>query len=208
MGLDIYFHKVANVRKSKNDVFDMTIEDLSNLAHNREKARVKRFCNKVIRDLSKLEGAEYEEYYKKVFPNKVKKYTKYEWKYEKMVEKVQPLEEVKKWLDNFLECCYKDSDAYFRKVNFVYKYFEPKLEDECCLVSKTDLEDLIARCDAVLNNHDLAESLLPTTSGFFFGSTEYDDWYFADVKDARSQFKKLLRGFHDDTDVIYVVMSW
>ena len=55
---------------------------------------------------------------------------------------------------------------------------------------------------------DLAKELLPTQSGFFFSSTDYDKWYFSDVKDARRQMKKLLRGFNEDTDVIYVVMSW
>jgi hypothetical protein len=27
----------------------------------------------------------------------------------------------------------------------------------------------------------LAEELLPSHSGFFFGSTEYDEWYFKDL---------------------------
>ena len=71
-----------------------------------------------------------------------------------------------------------------------------------------DLEDLIDRCDRVLENHSLAEDLLPTQGGFFFGSTDYDKWYFEDVKDCRRQMKKLLRGFNEETDVIYVIMSW
>ena len=29
----------------------------------------------------------------------------------------------------------------------------------------------------LIQNPEVAEELLPTTSGFFFGSTEYDDWY-------------------------------
>jgi len=34
----------------------------------------------------------------------------------------------------------------------------------------------------VLDNHALASEHLPTTSGFFFGSTEYDEWYFQDLQ--------------------------
>lgn len=35
----------------------------------------------------------------------------------------------------------------------------------------------------VLENHDLAEELLPTCSGFFFGPTEYNARYFESVQD-------------------------
>ena len=37
-------------------------------------------------------------------------------------------------------------------------------------------------CDKVLDDNSLAEELLPTRSGFFFGSTDYDEWYFEDIK--------------------------
>jgi hypothetical protein len=60
----------------------------------------------------------------------------------------------------------------------------------------------------VLENPKKAHELLPTRAGFFFGSTDYDEWYFKDVEDVRKQFKKLLDGFNEDTDVIYVIMSW
>ena len=77
---------------------------------------------------------------------------------------------------------------WFRKVNFLVKYFEDKGEslmdeDSSCEVSREDVEDLIDRCNKVLKDHSLAEKLLPTRSGFFFGSTEYDDNYFRKVKD-------------------------
>ena len=48
---------------------------------------------------------------------------------------------------------------------------------------RDDLKQLRETCQKVLDNHDLAESLLPTSSGFFFGGTEYDDWYFKDLED-------------------------
>jgi hypothetical protein len=150
----------------------------------------------------------------------MKKFTQYDWRYQKFVDEVKPLDEVKEFFDSFLRLYYAEEDAYFRKVNFIYHYFQPKLVDECAFVTKADLEDIIERCDKILEGLkfkgeeipyekiDLAKELLPTQSGFFFGSTDYDRWYFADVKDARHQMKKLLRGFNEDTDVIYVVMSW
>ena len=33
-----------------------------------------------------------------------------------------------------------------------------------------------------VTNPEVAEELLPTTEGFFFGSTNYDQWYYDDIK--------------------------
>ena len=33
-----------------------------------------------------------------------------------------------------------------------------------------------------MKNHELADKLLPTMNGFFFGSTDYDEYYYDDVK--------------------------
>ena len=35
----------------------------------------------------------------------------------------------------------------------------------------------------IINNPTVAKALLPTQEGFFFGSTEYDQWYFGDLKE-------------------------
>lgn len=43
----------------------------------------------------------------------------------------------------------------------------------------------------VLSNKELAEELLPTTSGFFFGSTDYDQWYYEDVRWTAEQLGKI-----------------
>ena len=109
--------------------------------------------------------------------------------------------------ESLLENHYSPYIAYFRKVNFIYAYFAEKLIDEVAWVTKGDLEDLIDRCSKVLKHHSLAEKLLPTQGGFFFGSTEYDVWYFDDVKNCKKQMKRLLKNFKDD-ELMYVVMSW
>jgi hypothetical protein len=41
---------------------------------------------------------------------------------------------------------------------------------------------LHADLETVINNPELAPRIMPTQSGFFFGSTEYDDYYFEGVK--------------------------
>jgi hypothetical protein len=39
----------------------------------------------------------------------------------------------------------------------------------------------------------VAKELLPTTSGFFFGGTEYDQWYIADLKLTKTILEKALK---------------
>ena len=186
----------------------MTIEEVDKLNNKRAKDRVRKFGERVVKSLERIDSDSYVDFYENNFIAKLPKYTKYSFKYAKMAESVKDVDEVKDFFKIFVDRIYADADAYFRKVNFVYKYFEPKLEDECCFVTKSDLEDMIMRCDMVLENPKKAHELLPTRAGFFFGSTDYDEWYFKDVEDVRKQFKKLLDGFNEDTDVIYVCMSW
>jgi hypothetical protein len=75
----------------------------------------------------------------------------------------------------------------FHKINFLVAFFE----DTCGLSSEYDssffitideVEDLLERCNEVLENHNLASELLPTKKGLFFGNTEYDKHYFEDVE--------------------------
>lgn len=54
---------------------------------------------------------------------------------------------------------------------------------------------------------EVAEDELPTQSGFFFGSTDYNIYYLVDVLDCKKQFEKLLKNWKDD-EVVYNMMSW
>jgi hypothetical protein len=115
-------------------------------------------------------------------------------------------EEVKKWVEGH----YEPYDAYFRKVNFIFKYYEDrgKMYDQYyAFTDADDIDDLIDRCEQVLKDHSLAYSLLPTQDGFFFGSTDYDDWYFSDVKDCLKQMKKYRKLLKDGVTG-YVIFSW
>lgn len=44
----------------------------------------------------------------------------------------------------------------------------------------------------VMSNKERAAELLPTTSGFFFGSTDYDQWYYEDVRWTAKQLDIIL----------------
>lgn len=60
----------------------------------------------------------------------------------------------------------------------------------------------------VIANPEVAEELLPSTSGFFFGSTEYDEWYLEDIKHTVKIIQKVLEETNFDTEAIYYVSSW
>lgn len=77
--------------------------------------------------------------------------------------------------------------CYWRKANAIHNWFVENVqsgEDNCAEyhVSRDDLQQLRTEIKQVLDNRDKADEILPTTSGFFFGSTNYDEWYFGDLE--------------------------
>jgi hypothetical protein len=87
--------------------------------------------------------------------------------------------------------------GYFRKVNFLVKYFVDQsgfdVENQVpCKIDAKDVKELLDRCKKVIADHKLAEELLPTMSGFFFGSVEYGEDYFENVENVKSFCEELL----------------
>ena len=81
----------------------------------------------------------------------------------------------------------KELMGQWRKANAIHKWFVDNVQngqDDCnaYYVSSEQLKKLKEICEQVLNDHSKAEELLPTTSGFFFGSTDYNEYYFDDIK--------------------------
>lgn len=76
--------------------------------------------------------------------------------------------------------------AYWRKANAIHRYLLEcaGAEDNCQEVwlYGYNLKQLREVCQEVQNNHKLAPEKLPTQEGFFFGSTEYDDYYFEQLQ--------------------------
>ena len=80
------------------------------------------------------------------------------------------------------------SVGYWRKQNAIHQWFVDNCqngEDDCraAYVSREKLKELKALCKKVLKNKDSASEELPTTQGFFFGSEEYDEWYFQGLEE-------------------------
>lgn len=99
-------------------------------------------------------------------------------------------------LDIFFAKSKRTGIGYFRKVNFLVKFFEDRgfdtIHQTPLEISKEDSEELLDRCNKVLEDHSLAESLLPTKDGFFFGSTDYDKYYFDDVQEVKDYVENTL----------------
>lgn len=76
---------------------------------------------------------------------------------------------------------------YWRKANQIHKWFVDNVQDgrdDCgyYTVEREHLVTLRDLCKTVMANPDSASRLLPTQSGFFFGDTSYDDYYFQDLE--------------------------
>lgn len=76
--------------------------------------------------------------------------------------------------------------GYWRKANQVHQWFVDVVQegnDNCAeyYVSREQLQQLRDACVAVKGDKEAAEELLPPSVGFFFGSSEIDEWYWQDI---------------------------
>lgn len=63
----------------------------------------------------------------------------------------------------------------------------------------------------VIDNEEVVETmhnLLPTAEGFFFGSTDYDEWYVEDIKDTAEQLNHVLEETDFKTEELFYNSSW
>jgi hypothetical protein len=100
--------------------------------------------------------------------------------------------------------------GYWRKANQIHRWFVENVQDgvDNCgeyFVSKADLQSLLDVCLAVKLDHSQAEELLPSASGFFFGNTDYDEWYYNDIDHTIVILKEALT---DDNASYYYSSSW
>lgn len=93
---------------------------------------------------------------------------------------------------------YIDEHAgYWRKANAIHKWFVDNVQegtDDCKTydVEIEQLKKLLEICktikkeavleNGIIKNADFISTLLPTQAGFFFGSTEYNEYYLEDIE--------------------------
>ena len=104
--------------------------------------------------------------------------------------------------------------GYFRKVNFLHLWVEENLNNgestncEFIEIPKDKLDEFIDSLRKVRNDNSLATELLPSCSRFFFGSTSYDEWYFADIDEALETFTKIKNTTDFNTQKILYYSWW
>ena len=89
--------------------------------------------------------------------------------------------------------------AYWRKANAIHDWFVKNVQDgndDCksYYVPREKLIELEALCRKVAESGEpeVAAKLLPTASGFFFGGTDYDEYYFEQVDWTAKRLAELL----------------
>lgn len=122
--------------------------------------------------------------------------------------------------------------GYFRKVNFLMSFFDYYGNCEYKEITRERLQALHNACAEIVKmkpvrsevtkyiyggvkevrvysdaDQKRCAELLPTQSGFFFGSTDYDQWYFDDVKEVFVWLDGVLSDLDDD-EVILMYCWW
>lgn len=102
--------------------------------------------------------------------------------------------------------------GYWRKANAIHNWFVQNLAngvDECqdIYVERDQLEELRDIANEVLTHISDAPQLLPTASGFFFGGTEYDEWYVEGLKETVEILDRVLKDVPEDWEFYYRA-SW
>lgn len=103
--------------------------------------------------------------------------------------------------------CDDESVIYWRKANQIHGYMDSLFDgvEDCgnYVISINQLKDLKETCEQVLDNHSLAEDLLPPMGGFFFGSYEFDEYYFDDLKFTVKSINELIENDNGEFDYYY-----
>lgn len=109
--------------------------------------------------------------------------------------------------------------AYWRKANQIHAWFVENVQDgidecESHEVSEDDLIDLLSTVSSALLEYlrsgakGAAEVLPNATGGFFFGSTEYDEYYIEQLTETKDLITKALDIVNFDQQYVYYRSSW
>ena len=116
---------------------------------------------------------------------------------------------VKDWDDEYFSDCIS---WYWRKANQIHNWMVNNVQsgnDDCGLyeVSIYHIMELHKEITFAMATKDTSK--LPPTSGFFFGSTEVDEWYWENLADTKGYLEEMQDLFEDNTDTqFFYCSSW
>jgi hypothetical protein len=98
----------------------------------------------------------------------------------------------------------------------MYEVTKEKIEELLRIVNriitpKEEPSDLITEYNGIVSqefNLELAQSLLPTRSGFFFGGTDYDNYYYEELVRTKEILEDVLSTTNFDSQIIFYSSSW
>ena len=219
MGLDMYLDKVekldANV--TLDDIY--LLNDYFNWKEKGQKYTFEKWCGKDIkkvkRKLIPLYKNEYKDRYQdwdtehKYGHKSLLKNAAY-WRkanqiHNWFVENVQDgnddcncYEVTKEQLEELLEVCIK--------VKLASKLVKGKVNNG--YIFKDGIETPNIEDGEYIEDSTTAMKLLPTQSGFFFGSTDYDQWYMGDIDYTIEKILEVLRTTDFDKEIVFYNSSW
>ena len=103
--------------------------------------------------------------------------------------------------------------AYWRKANAIHQWFVDNVQDgvdECqkAYVSREQLQTLLDLCKEIIASPKKGKEKLPTADGFFFGSTDYDEYYIQDAQYTVDRLEKILKDSALEKCDFYYQSSW
>lgn len=223
MGLDMYLERMpryGNTTPNEIEAIESYFDWKDN--PNAKKYTMKEWCGISFKDVPKGNAMK--------FYNNYYKYGYSQWDTEKkysgrhrIIEQIgywRKANQIHNWFVNHVQ--YGKDDCHYH--NEVTKEILKELLDTC--------ETVLASCELVngkIQNGDrwengkwipimedgkyikdpsIAMELLPTTSGFFFGGTNYDEWYVDDIKNTIDIITQALETTDFEKEMIYYVSSW
>jgi hypothetical protein len=185
MGLDMYLKMVPKVD---------SIEELDEMETRLSKAF---YAGKLEAELKKIQK---EKGFKKPI-----EYTESEWVHDKddYIKQNEEYHSPKIVLRK--EC------GYWRKFNALHSWFVETFQDgvDECQPSLVDPEVLKDLFDKILTiNKKNAKAILPTAGGFFFGGTEYDEYYWQDIEELKKFLIHLFDGQDFEEHTLVYRASW
>ena len=116
--------------------------------------------------------------------------------------------------------------AYWRKANQIREWivvncgYNPNSNTEYFLMTKEQLKKLYTDCKDIIERYEregeeittelinYCNEVMPTKSGFFFGNTAIDEWYFEDIENTLRQVADILINTDFDKEDIYYYEWW
>lgn len=100
---------------------------------------------------------------------------------------------------------------YWRKVNAIHAWFVENVQDgidECqeSRVTIEQLDELATICEKVIR--DKNPELLPSKGGFFFGSTDYDEYYYDEIEETAKVLREEIRNNQEEYPEYFYQASW